>query len=95
MSGKANVRRTGRNRRKKRNPGKWFICIFLELVIILTLIVVVGWDKGVEAWMLELSQPAVRELDITGINSSHGILIQARSGKVLGEIGGEERIYCD
>ena len=62
-------------------------------MIILTLIVVVGWDKGVEAWMLELSQPAVRELDITGINSSHGILIQARSGKVLGEIGGEERIY--
>ena len=94
--GKPVARKTGSRRtakRKKKNAGKWFICIFLELVIILTLVVVIGWDYGVEAWMQELNEPAVRELDISGINSPNAILIQARSGKVLGEINGEERIY--
>ena len=94
--GKPVTRKTGSRRtakRKKKNAGKWFICIFLELVIILTLVVVIGWDYGVEAWMQELNEPAVRELDISGINSPNAILIQARSGKVLGEINGEERIY--
>lgn len=35
----------------------------------------------------------MKEVDISGINSPNAHLHEARGGKILGEINGEERIY--
>lgn len=37
--------------------------------------------------------PPVKELDVTGANSSNVILMDAKSGKVIGNLSGEEQIY--
>lgn len=64
-----------------------------EVLIMLTLVVIIGWNKGVKEWFEELSRPVVKEVDVTGINSTHAILIHASSGKVLGAANADERIY--
>lgn len=43
--------------------------------------------------MNQLIKPAVKELDITGINSSYAVLMQAGSGRVVGDINGETPMY--
>ncbi|MBQ8306315.1 MAG: D-alanyl-D-alanine carboxypeptidase [Blautia sp.] len=67
--------------------------MFLEIVVVLTLVVIIGWDKGIGEWMESFTSPVVRELDVTGINSSHAVLMRAKGGKVLGEMNARERIY--
>lgn len=59
----------------------------------LTLVIIVGWNKGVKDWFAQFSVPVVKSVDVTGINSSHAVLIDAGSGKVLGEMNADERIY--
>lgn len=43
--------------------------------------------------MGELKKPVVKELDLSGINSSYAILIQARNGKTVGEINADQQMY--
>ena len=81
------------NRKKKRNHRIRLLCLFLEIVVVLTLVVIIGWDKGIGEWMESFTSPVVRELDVTGINSSHAVLMRAKGGKVLGEMNARERIY--
>ena len=69
------------------------LCLFLEIVVVLTLVVIIGWDKGIGDWMEAFTSPVVKELDVTGINSSHAVLMQAKGGKVIGEMNSRERIY--
>ena len=82
-----------RRRRRKNKNGTLFFCIVVEILAVLALIGILGWRYGVADWISQLGKPVVQELDISGINSSHAVLMQARGGKVIGEIGGEETIY--
>lgn len=82
-----------RRSREAGNIGRIAACVFVEIIVMLMLVIIIGWNKGVKEWFEEINQPVVKEVDISGINSTHAVLIQARGGKVLGEIGGDERIY--
>ena len=42
---------------------------------------ILGWRYGVADWISQLGKPVVQELDISGINSSHAVLMQARAAK--------------
>lgn len=90
----ANRRRRRKSRRRKNSGiGKIVFCAVVEVIIMLALVIIVGWNKGVKDWFAQFQSPVVREVDISGINSPYGILIDARSGKNLGESGADERIY--
>ena len=94
MSPAGRTRRRSRGRRKKqRNTGRIVFCTFVEVIVIAALVMMIGWDKGVGEWLLKFSQPVVKELDISGIQSPYAVLMQANSGKILGSQGAEERIY--
>ena len=80
-------------KRKKRSRMTMLLCLLVEVLVILTLVVVVGWNKGVKSWLESVTKPVVKELDISGINSSHAVLMTAQGGKVLGEISSREQIY--
>lgn len=82
-----------RRRRRKNKNGTLFFCIVVEIITVLALIGILGWRYGVADWISQIGKPVVQELDISGINSSHAVLMQARGGKIIGEIGGEETIY--
>ena len=82
-----------RRRRRKNKNGTLFFCIVVEIIAVLALIGILGWRYGVADWISQIGKPVVQELDISGINSSHAVLMQARGGKIIGEIGGEETIY--
>ncbi len=84
----------GHKRKKKRvNKTKLLMCLMVELMVIFVLGTMIGWRYGVKDWILEVTRPAVREVDLSGLNSSCAVLMTARGGKVLGEIQGEERMY--
>ncbi len=82
-----------KKKKKKYNIGKIVFCTFVELIVIAALVIMIGWDKGVGSWLEQFSRPVVKELDLSGINSPYAVLMQANSGKIIGEINGEERIY--
>ena len=67
--------------------------MFAEVIIICALVIMIGWNKGVKDWVEQFEQPVLKEVDISGINSPNAILMQARGGKILGEINGDEQIY--
>lgn len=69
------------------------LCLMVEIIVVLVLLVIIGWDYGVEDWLKEVTTPVVKELDVGGVNSSHVVLMSANGGKVIGEINGEEQIY--
>ena len=39
------------------------LCLVVEAIVILTLIVIIGWNKGVGDWMESLQRPVVRKLE--------------------------------
>ena len=82
-----------RRRKKDRNIAKIVLSAFIEILVMLTLVIIIGWNKGVKDWFPQFELPVVKSVDVTGINSSHAVLIQAKNGKVLGEINGDERVY--
>ena len=90
----ANKRKKRRSRRRKSSgSGKIILCAVVEVLVMLTLVIIIGWNKGVKEWFAQFQIPVVKEVDISGINSPYGILIDARSGKTLGENEADERIY--
>ena len=76
-----------------RYRGRIVACVFVEVLIICALVIMVGWNKGVKEWFEQFEQPVLKEVDISGINSPNAILMQAKGGKILGEINGEAQIY--
>ena len=86
-------RRRRRRGYARRNAGRIVLFTFIEVIVICALIIMVGWNKGMKEWFAQFQQPILKEVDISGINSPNAILMQARGGKILGEINGEERIY--
>lgn len=86
--------RSGRERNVWRNR---IICLVAEIVVVISLLLVFsqsfGFGSQITVWVNQLIRPAVKELDITGINSSYAVLMQAGSGKVVGDIDGETPMY--
>ena len=82
-----------RRRKKKINTTKLVFCALLEAIVIMTIVVIVGWDKGVEGLLLNLSKPVVKELEVSGINSQYAVLMQANGGRVSWEVNGDEKMY--
>ena len=85
-------------RKKKKNVWRnRIICLVAEIIAVIALLLVFsqsfGFGNQITVWVNQLIKPAVRELDITGINSSYAVLMQADSGKVIGDINGETQMY--
>ena len=85
---------------RKKGKNFWrnrIICLVAEIVAVVALILVFsqnfGFGNQITVWVNQLVKPAVKELDISGINSSYAILMQAGSGKVVGDINGETQMY--
>ena len=78
-----------RRRRKRVNTTKLVFCALLEAIVIMTLVVIVGWDYGVESVLLNLSRPVVKNLEVSGINSQYAVLMQVNGGRVICEVNGE------
>ncbi|MDO4519756.1 MAG: serine hydrolase [Eubacteriales bacterium] len=87
------ARKRYRRRKRRRDPALIAALVFVELVILMTLFLIIGWNQGISEWLKNLNRPVVKELDISGINSSRAILINAGNGKVLGETGADEITY--
>lgn len=68
-----------------------------EILAVIALLLVfsqnLGFGYQITVWVNQLIKPAVKELDITGINSSYAVLMQAGSGRVVGDINGETPMY--
>ena len=78
-----------------RYRGRIVACVFAEVIIICALVIMIGWNKGVKEWFEQFEQPVLKEVDISGINSPNANLMQARGGKILVDIYGEDQIYTD
>ena len=68
------------------------LCLVVEAIVILTLVVIIGWNKGVGDWMESLQRPVVRKLEMSGINSPYAVLMQVKGGKIIGNMKGDEKI---
>lgn len=91
-------RRRGQPRRRRRMSRRerrlrLIVCGLVITIVTMILVMMIGWNRGIKNWMLEIGKPVVKELDLSGIDSTHAVLMQVNGGKVIGEIGGEDRIY--
>lgn len=91
-------KRAGAGRGQKKEVWRnRIICLVAEIIVVISLLLVVsqrfGFGSQITVWINQLVKPAVEELDITGINSSYAVLMQADSGKIVGDINGETQMY--
>lgn len=86
-------KRKAKKIKKQVNKIKMVLCLVVEAIVILTLVVVIGWNKGVGDWMESLQRPVVRKLEMSGINSPYAVLMQVKGGKIIGNMKGDEKIY--
>ena len=56
-------KRKAKKIKKQVNKIKMILCLVVEAIVILTLVVIIGWNKGVGDWMESLQKPVVRKLD--------------------------------
>ena len=66
-------------------------------MILAVLALTLCWDRGLSAKVSGVlgifDRPPATELDVSGVNSSNVLLMDVKSGKVIGNLNGEERIY--
>ena len=86
-------KRKAKKIKKEINRIKMALCLIVEAIVILTLVVIIGWNKGVGDWMESLQRPVVRKLEMSGINSPYAVLMQVKGGKIIGNMKGDEKIY--
>lgn len=93
---RAQVERRRKIRRKKQRR-RVMVSALVEVLILAVLAVAFCWDRGLSVKVSGIfggfDGPSVKELDVTGVNSSNVVLMDVKSGKVIGELNGEERIY--
>ena len=69
----------------------------IEILILVVLAGAFCWNRGLGAKVSGVlgifDRPPVKELDVTGVNSTNVVLMDVKSGKVIGDLNGEERIY--
>ena len=99
-SDRGNRRRSAKvksRKQRKQNKSRMIFCIAMEMIVVLILVLVVGWNYGMGTqlveWIEQMRKPVVKELDISGINSPYAVLMQVRGGRVIGEINGEQQMY--
>lgn len=99
-SDRGNRRRSAKvksRKQRKQNKGRMIFYIAMEMIVVLILVLVVGWNYGMGTqlveWIEQLRKPVVKELDISGINSPYAVLMQVRGGRVIGEINGDQQMY--
>lgn len=99
-SDRGNRRRSAKvksRKQRKQNKGRMIFYIAMEMIVVLILVLVVGWNYGMGTqlveWIEQMRKPVVKELDISGINSPYAVLMQVRGGRVIGEINGEQQMY--
>ena len=84
-------------KKKKISWRNRIICLVAEILAVIALLLVFSQNFGfgyqITVWVNQLIKPAVKELDITGINSSYAVLMQAGSGRIVGDINGETPMY--
>lgn len=84
-------------KKKKISWRNRIICLVAEILAVIALLLVfsqnLGFGYQITVWVNQLIKPAVKELDITGINSSYAVLMQVGSGRVVGDINGETPMY--
>ena len=84
-------------KKKKNSWRNRIICLVAEILAVIALLLVLSQNFGfgyqITVWVNQLIKPAVKELDITGINSSYAVLMQTGSGRVVGDINGETPMY--
>ena len=76
---------------------QWRVQAELRELILAVLAFTFCWDRGLSAKMSGLlgsfDRPPVKELDVTGVNSTNVVLMDLKSGMVIGNLNGDERIY--
>ena len=101
MNGSGRGNRAGgvrkRNQRRRKQRRRMVVSALIEVLILVLLAGAFCWDRGLSAKVSGLfgrfDGPPVKELDVTGVNSSNVVLMDVKSGKVIGDLNGEERIY--
>ena len=95
MDTRENGRRRKPEPRRSRKKGRRILlaCVVIEVIVMVTLFLAIGWRLGIGGWVANLRNPAVQELDLSGINSSYAVLMQGSTGKIIGEVQGTERMY--
>lgn len=94
----AGKRRNIRSRkRRKQQRRRVLVSALIEIIILVLLAGAFCWDRGLKGKISGVvgifDGPPVKELDVSGVNSSNVVLMDVKSGKVIGEMNGEERIY--
>ena len=80
-------------RRRGRSPKNKFVILLVWTAIIVFIGSVIFWTPRIKIFLEEFTRPAVKEVDVSGLNSPYSIVITARGGRVLGEQNGRERMY--
>ena len=95
-SKRAQMERKRRIRRKKQRR-RVLISALVEVLILAVLALAFCWDRGLSAKVSGVlgifDRPPATDLDVSGVNSSNVLLMDVKSGKVIGNLNGEERIY--
>ena len=90
-----NIRRKRARRRKQRR--RILVSAVIEILILVVLAGAFCWNRGLGAKVSGVlgifDRPPVKELDVTGVNSTNVVLMDVKNGKVIGNLNGEERIY--
>jgi D-alanyl-D-alanine carboxypeptidase (penicillin-binding protein 5/6) len=73
------------------------VLAIIEVIVILALALVIGWNRGISAHIEQFfgffSRPVVKELDVNGVNSLYVVLMDGKSGDIIGEYSGDETMY--
>lgn len=73
------------------------ISALVEVLILAVLAFAFCWNRGlgtkISGFFGRFDRPPVKELDVTGVNSSNVVLMDVKSGAVIGDLNGEEQIY--
>lgn len=97
MRAEASNKGNGSRKRRRKSKSRLKGLIAAEIIVALVLVMIVGHNlglgTGITNFINGIRKPAVKELDITGINSSYAVLMNARNGNVIGDINGEEQMY--
>lgn len=95
-SKRAQMERKRRIRRKKQRR-RVLISALVEVLILAVLAFAFCWNRGlgtkISGFFGRFDRPPVKELDVTGVNSSNVVLMDVKSGAVIGDLNGKEQIY--
>ena len=84
--------RAGGKKPLTRAQKKFLLLMGLEGIVVLLLCIIVGWGGQVGDFFKRFSNPVVKEVDISGINSPYAILVQAAGGSEIASIEADVQV---